>query len=122
MFCRPPGTPVVAFFGHHAEQKQEQNTHGQGPAHGVHMHSHEAHISGFLAGMGHGPLGFLQNRAVSTFIAGRELAVGEVSQVVLYIFYWGISCHTALVQSSPWLWPDQPAQHATNHNHHSKSE
>ena len=112
------GDPV----GHKAEQAQEQDTHGDRPAEGIDVERHEAHVCGFLAGAREGPGGLLHDAAIRTLIASRKLAVGKVGKVVFYILYWGISCHTALVQSSLWSRSDEPAQCRTQHNHHSKSE
>src|SRR5690554_437443 len=104
-----------------AEKSQKQETHCNGPAQSVHMDSHEPHIGGFLRGAGEGPCGLAHHAAIKSLVASFKLAIGQILEVVLYILYWGIS-HSALVQSSPWFRPYQPAQCATCQDHHSKSE
>ena len=87
-------------LGGEPEQTEEQNTHGDRPAHGVYVNRHEAHVGGFLGTACHGPGGLVQYGCIlgiriDPFVAFRQFAVGEVRQVVLYVIYWGISCHTA---------------------------
>src|SRR5690606_36492198 len=96
------------------EQPQEQNAHGDGPAEGIHVECHETHVGGFLSRSCERPGSFVHNRTVRanvrfTIFQWLKLAIGEVGKVVFYILYWGISCHTALVQSSLWSRPDDPA-------------
>src|SRR5690606_14303719 len=68
--------------GSQAEQQDEQQAHGQGPAHGIQMDGHEAHVAGFRGALGDGPGGLVDNAAVGPRVTRRQLAVGQVLQVV----------------------------------------
>ena len=71
------------LLGRHAEQEQEQRTEENGPAHGINVDSHEAHVGRFLSAMSHGPGVLGQNGTIGTFVTGREFPVGQVLKVVL---------------------------------------
>src|SRR5690554_3012317 len=100
----PGGHAAGGPLGNHTENGQEQDAHKDGPAQGVHVERHEAHIGCFGRSTRKRPGGLLQHGdiigvGIDPLITGGELAVSEVLKVVLYIFYWGISCHTALTSS-----------------------
>ncbi len=76
-------------LGGAAEQQDEDGAHQQRPAEGIQVERHEAHVTSFQTRLSDGPGGLIENGAISTLVTCRQLAVGEVLQVVLDIFSGG---------------------------------
>ena len=71
------------FFRDAVEEPAEHDTETDRPRHGVHVNRRETHVGRFSATVCHDPrTAVTHNGAVVALITGRQLAIGQVGQVV----------------------------------------